>query len=241
VGKEVTTSLDALMKQCEGYTGFENIEEGDVIMSKAVLLQAMSPQITSGDNPGLSAGMIIDNISGEAVPEEFVPIKRCKKSYCLFNGQQGDPDFDPNYEERGLIFATEDKEHPDIKDFLIWGPNKEPPRAKEFITYLVLFKGKAVPSILSFGKTSLKKGKLFTTMTCGFCNEMGNTDPLFSHKYKLRSKKETKGRNTWYVLDVSHSGKFSAEVEGDEAFLRATLSAVSNYKDFEPRSKITEE
>jgi len=205
--------------------GFEDgVDQSDLIMPRAKLLQALSPEL-SDDNTELKKGQIINSITKEVLPAEFVPVLTFKE-YMKFNPKNTeDPNFSPDHEPGALIWKTRDANDPRVKETQ-WGTDGERPTALAVLNFIALFPGQAMPAIISFAKTSYGAGKKLYSMT-RYCK-----GDMFSHKYRLTSKKASGPAGEYYVLDVAAAGPVSpeiyAEAEGmwkDYAAMRERIQA----------------
>src|SRR3990167_6045771 len=95
-------------KQGRGFEG--GVDREDLILPRAVLLQALSPQI--GEVDGLKAGMVINNITNEVLPEKFIPIFRYVE-FLKFNPRDSkSPEYDHAFEPGALIWRITDPADP---------------------------------------------------------------------------------------------------------------------------------
>src|SRR3990167_3555991 len=81
--------------------GFESgVEKEDLIIPRAKLLQAMSPEMQEG---GFRVGQIINSLTKEELNEEFIPIFMFK-NWIRFNPRsKTEPNFNSEYEAGGIV------------------------------------------------------------------------------------------------------------------------------------------
>lgn len=148
--------------------------------------------------PNAKPGSIINHLTGEELPDTFIPFLRFKQ-YAKFNPRNSkDPNFDPNIEPGALIWVTSDSTDPRVAETK-WGEHGEQPTAVEFMSFMCLFEGYEYPVILPFSKTSLSAGKKLFSM-------LVFSGGGYNRKYKLSVKKQVKDGNTYFVYDVNPAG-----------------------------------
>ena len=184
--------------------GFEGMrmERSDLIIPRAKLLQALSPEVAEGD---LKAGMIINSLTLETLPLRFVPIF-CFKSYFRFNPRnRTDAAFDSAYEAGALIWRSIDPDDPRVVEETKFGPNGEKPLAMTCLNFFSCFPGVAMPIVASFSKTSYKAGKQLLSLT-RFCG-----GDMWSRAYQLGSTLQNNNQGTYYTFSLTSLGASSAE------------------------------
>ena len=195
----------ALMQADTEQRGFESgVDQQDLIIPRAKLIQALSPEMQEG-LPGIKVGAIINSLTKEALPEEFIPIFSFK-NYIRFNPRsKDDPNFDSDFEPGAIIWRSADPNDPQVQAQTKFGPNGEKPVATTFLNFFSYFPGVPMPIIVSFSKTSYKAGKNLLSLA-KFCG-----GDMFSRKYKLVSQMETNDIATYAVLKVAPIGDALAE------------------------------
>lgn len=183
--------------------GFEaEITQEDLILPRVKLVQGLA--IEAESFPEAKAGQIINNLTGEVLPAEFVPVF-VSIEWMKFNTRNTkDEGYDLNHEPGALIWKTSDKNAPEVAN------DPESWRYKSLV-FLTHFPGVPMPLVLTFSKTSFTAGKKLLSLA-QFSG--GN---MFSRKYKLNSKKEEKDGNIYHVLQVVPSGLASAEEQAVSA------------------------
>ncbi len=182
--------------------GFET-ESGreDLLIPRAKLLQKGSPEVEASD---LKPSSIINSLTKEILPVEFVPVFVFKE-YIRFNPRNQDkPGFDPNYAPGALIWKTVDPSDPRVEETK-FGPNGEQPVAQAVLNFFSYFPGTAMPIIVSFAKTSYKAGKQLYSLTKFTGGDM------FSRKYALTTKREENEAGVYWIYQVSPAGMTTPE------------------------------
>lgn len=234
---ELTTTRQAnnALAVMASYDEYGEIKAEEVRIPRVELLQPMSPEVQE-EGSTLKPGDIIESIGKTKLPEVFIPIKKLKTTYCLFNGTSARDDFfDPSREPRSLIISTINKEDEAIKPYLTWGKDSNgktvAPIAKEVISFLVLFHGETMPRVLSFSKSNHKQGIAFFNMLLQFKGR----EKMCQRKYSLKSKKVQKDGNTWFEYNITPAGQIiSLEGEYLDEFAAEVVNCFIQYKDYDP-------
>ena len=198
------TSLNSVTDK-KGFEG--GIDQGDLIIPRAQLLQAMSPILSLPEYAGtFKPGMIINNLTKDVLPPTFVPVFTFT-NWIRFNPRNSkDPNYDHAYEPGSVIYRTNDPYDARLKHDAQFGENGEPPLAIKFLNFFSYFPGQSMPIILSFSRTSFKAGKTLLSLARF---SPGN---MFSVRYRLSSRQKETDGNKYFILDVNVDGKN----EGDE-------------------------
>ncbi len=185
--------------------GFEGgIDQDDLIIPRAKLIQALSPEMTDR-SLRLSVGDVINSLTKEPVGTEFIPVFAFK-NYIRFNSRnKEDAAFDANFEPGAIIWRSNDALDPRVAAETKFGPNGEKPLATTFINFFCYFPGQTMPIIVSFSKTSYKAGKQLFSLA-KFSGE-----DMFARKYSLTSEMETNNIASYAVLKVAPAGKVTPE------------------------------
>jgi|GEM_PF-1007017 len=192
--------------------GFEeDAEQEDLIIPRAKLLQALSPEVEE-DPKRFQAGMIINSLTKETFPLDndgrivFVPILK-KTNWIRFNPRdKKSADFDPAFETGAIIWRSTDLLDPRVQEDGKFGANGEPPKATKFLNFLAHIPGTFIPVLISFSKTSFKAGKELLSLT-----QFSQERDMFAWTYTLRSKKETGDNGAYFVLKIDKAAKTSAD------------------------------
>lgn len=185
--------------------GFEaGVEQDDLIIPRAKLIQALSPEMTEG-LPGVRVGSIINSLTKEVLPAEFIPVFSFK-NYIRFNPRnKEDAAFDAAFEPGAIIWRSNDALDPRVDKECAFGPNGEKPLATEFMNFFAYFPGVAMPVIVSFSKTSYQAGRQLYSL----CKFSGGD--MFSRKYSLTGEMESNNIATFAVLKVRAAGMASPD------------------------------
>ena len=202
---DIAKSQTALAAGNVPQRGFEHgITQEDLIIPRAKLIQALSPELMEGLD-GIKAGAIINSLTKELLPQEFIPVFMFK-NYIRFNPRsKDDPNFDPEFEPGAVIWKSNDPEDAKVIEETKFGPNGEKPVATAFLNFFSYFPGVPMPIIVSFSKTSYKTGRQLLSLA-KFCG-----GDMFARKYRLTSQMETNDIATYAVLKVASVGASSPE------------------------------
>jgi hypothetical protein len=199
--------------------GLENdVERKDLIIPRAKLLQALSPEVSEGNG---KAGQIINSLTKEVLPAEFLPCIFFKQWICFNPRDSKHPNFNPLFGPGDVVYQSLDPNDERVKVDREFGPDGERPKATEFISFVSYFPGVQMPVVVSFANTSYKAGKQLLTMT-----KFGPKEGMWKRKFKLGSKteKNTNIGATYHVLTVEPAGNASDE---DAAFAKGVWESLS--------------
>lgn len=179
------------------------LEEGtsreELIFPRAKLMQALSPELE--ENGDLKAGLIINSITRDTLPEIFIPVFKFT-TWIRFNPRDTDkPGYDANFEPGDVIWRSNDPNDPKVIEESKFGENGERPIATRFLNFFSIFEGGEMPVVISFANTSYKTGKQLLSL-CKF-----TSGDIFSRKYKLGAKKVSNDKGTYYVYTIGVAGK----------------------------------
>ena len=203
--KPVKKENTALMNPRTSQRGFEGgIDQGDLIIPRAKLMQALSPELVEGLEK-VKVGSIINSLTKEILPQEFIPIFMFK-NFIRFNPRsKDDPNFDPDFELGAVIWKSNDALDPKVQEQTKFGPNGEKPVATTFLNFFSYFSGSPMPIIVSFSKTSYKSGKQLLSLA-KFCG-----GDMFARRYRLTSSMESNDIATYAILKVAPIGEPTPE------------------------------
>ncbi len=195
VAQSTALSTDTANRQ-----GFESpSSQDDFEIPRAKLFHGLPTEYE--DYPDAKPGMILNNITKEALPSVFIPIFR-HIEWIRFNPRDSkDPAFDMNHDAGAVIWRSSNPSDPRVVKEGAFGPNGEVPIATKFLSFLSYFPGVNMPVIVSFSKTSFKAGKQLNTMLTF------NTGDMWASKFTLASKLTKSGQNAYYVYEVKGAGK----------------------------------
>ncbi len=213
--------------------GFEEpTDREDLLIPRASLLQALSPQVTEGIER-CKSGVVINSISNTILPAEFIPIFKYTE-YLKFNPRdKKDENYDPAFEPGQLIWRITDKEDPRVAETK-FAEDGSKPTAQKVMNFLCYFPGEPMPIVLGFAKTSYKAGKKLISLA-----QLSGGD-MFSRKYRLQTKQADKEGIKYFVLDVALINKCNqAEFAIAEGLYNRFRG--KELKVHEPEKKIVEE
>lgn len=189
--KEETNIAKALARR-----GFEEeTQKEDLIIPRAKLLQALSPEVVERPKD-YQPGMIINSLTKTILPSEFIPIFKFT-NWIRFNPRNPkDPAFNNQFEPGAIIWRSNDPYDMKVISEGAFGANGERPLASKFINFFSYFPGLPMPIIVSFANTSFKAGKQLISLA-----KFSGGD-MFSRKYKLNSKQSKNALGTFFVLNV---------------------------------------
>jgi len=184
--------------------GFEEpIDRAELIMPRAKIVQS-----TSAEADKVSLGSIVNNITGDVLPNKFIPIMKFTQVIKFNSRDPKSEDFDPNYEPGAYMWLINDPNDHRWEEGE-FGPDGEKPKAIKTINFLSLFEGQSIPVVLSFFNTSFKAGKRLLSLAV--YSSMATKKDMFANKYALETTKTTNDKGTFYVLNVSPSGESTEE------------------------------
>lgn len=174
----------------------ENDQKEDIIIPRVKMLQKMSPEVDE-DPSKFRPGMLINSISKEILPGEFIPVIKFTE-WIKFNAMDANmPGFDTSKAPGELIYRTSNPFDEMVIKEGHFGPNGEKPTMIKFLNFLSWFPGTNIPLVVSFCKTSLRAGKTLLSLA-----RFSNAD-LFSRVYSLTTKKQESNGFTYHILEVA--------------------------------------
>ena len=194
-----------------------DVERKDLIIPRAKLLQALSPEVSEGNG---RPGQVINSLTKEVLPGEFIPCIFFKQWICFNPRDSKHPNFNPLFGPGDVVYQSLDPNDERVKVDREFGPEGERPKATEFISFVSYFPGVQMPVVVSFANTSYKAGKQLLTML-----NFGSK-AIWERKFKLGSKteKNTAIGATYNVLTVEPAGDASDE---DAAFAKGVWESLS--------------
>src|SRR3972149_1970003 len=111
MANELAGKAESALAACSRQRGFESgITQEDLIIPRAKLIQALSPEISEG--LGVKPGDIINSLTKEVLPDEFIPVFMFK-NFIRFNPRsKADPSFDPAYEPGAGVWKAKEPHGP---------------------------------------------------------------------------------------------------------------------------------
>lgn len=179
--------------------GFERIDLREVSMPRVKVMQGLSPELEDEDYD-FRPGDIIHGLLMEKLPENFIPLQ-VWDSRILFSSRE---------EGSKILCRANDGRHgfPEGADTPRpcsscphgqWNGDN-PPECTLTINVLALFEGYDMPVVIQFANTSWKYGNRFKQMA------VYSGGDIFSRKYKLKSKRESNDKGTYYVIQAKPAG-----------------------------------
>ena len=180
--------------------GFEEpTPREDLIIPRAKLLQALSPEVVEG-RPDCRPGVIVNSVTSTPLPARFVPVFKFTQ-WLRFNPRnQKDPNFDGAKSPGALLWRSTDPYDPRVQREGAWGPNGEKPLALKCLSFFARFDGLVHPVIVPFAATSYKAGKQLLSIA-----HFAGVD-MFARAYKLGARSESNDMGTYFVLTVTPDG-----------------------------------
>jgi len=166
----------------------EEDDREDLILPVARLIQPNSPEVM---DQGLKPGTLINSITKENLPAEFIPILKFKRWIKFAPAEAG----------RGVEWMSSNPRDPRVIQHAKWGENGEKPAVTAFLNFLSVFNDDFMhPVILGFCNTSYKTGKQLYSIA-----KFSGGD-LFSRRYAVTSVKTKNDKGTFFVLKVELVG-----------------------------------
>lgn len=214
-----------LATQSEVPMGFEDEEEGDLIVPRVKVVQTLSPE---RKEKVAEEGDIVNSLTKEKLNGKvFIPVFKFNNNIW----------WKPRSEGGGIKCIARDGKIGNLSDgqTLIckacrkneFDNSKQGaealPKCTKYINFFGFFEGERMPIILSFAKTNFGEGKKLYSLAKVTMQNMWN------HGYRLDAKLVTKGDNEWYIINPGMNGSTSEE---DRAF------GLSLYHSFRGRSDL---
>jgi len=196
----------ALVNSGEVQEGFEEpIDIKDIIISRALLLQALSPDVVAHGDV-FRPGQIMDSVTKIILSAEFIPLYKFT-NYIRFNPRnQKHPDYDPAYGPGDIMWRTSDPLDKRVIEETKFRDDGSAPLAIKFLNYMSYFPGTDMPIVVSFAKTSYNAGKNLLNLA------LRTKKAMFATKYKLSSMPEVNSAGqSYFVLSVDSLGPVSEE------------------------------
>jgi hypothetical protein len=184
--------------------GMEEVSDrSDLIMPRAKLLQSNSPEIQ--ENVTLRAGMMLNNVTQEVLPMEFIPVIKFTEWFKFNARDEKSPDYDSSYRSGAMIWRITDPHDHRVEEAK-FGPNGEKPKAMKVLAFMSYFPGVPMPVVVSFANTSMKAGKKLNTML-----EFSVGKAAFANKYRLKPSLVKGDKGPYWVNDVALVGPATEE------------------------------
>lgn len=191
-----TTELNAQVE--ETVYGFEDSNSSDIVIPRIKVINALSPERQDGL---AEEGDVINSLTKDSVVgKAFIPIKQ------YYSKIKWNPDRDAD--QRIMCFSRDGKIGADGDgtnhactnckecqfDNTKTGKDAQP-TCTSYMNFLGFFAGDPMPVVLSFAKTNYNEGKKMLSIARSLrCN-------IWDYAYMLSSKKVSKGRNSWFIIE----------------------------------------
>lgn len=216
--------------------GFENQTKDDVGIPFIDILQPGSPEVQDGGMPGAKAGMIINRTTGEIwdttkTDEQFyfcpAITEHCYTEWKPRQDAQGNQlkgGFVARHELTEEICQKARTEQP----FKVYKLQNGNDLIETFYTpsNIVSPNGGFAPAMLAFTSSKIKPYKAFSYIARAIMVPDGKGNmknpPLWSHIYKITTKKKVDGTRTWYIpvigFKVDNDAEASRLVPGEQLY-----------------------
>lgn len=196
-----------LATQSEAPLGYEDEEDGDLIVPRVKIIQLMSPEFKEKI---ADEGDIINSLTKEKLNgKKFIPVFKFNNNIW----------WKPRSEGGGMNCIARDGKNGIMSDGTALMcmmcrknefNNKEQgaaalPVCTKYMNFFGFFEGEFAPIILSFAKTNYNEGKKLYSLAKVTMQNM------WHNGYILTEKKMAKGGNEWYNVNVSPAGATSEE------------------------------
>lgn len=214
-GSEVAQDQDqaskALTTPIQPILGFEDEEEGEMIIPRVKVIQTLSPERKDGT---AKEGDIINSLTKIRLNGKvFVPVFKFNNNIlwkersegggiaCIARDGKTGTCADGTTKLCKICKLNEFDNSKTGKDAL--------PKCTKYINFFGFIAGDRIPMILSFAKTNYNEGKKMYSLAKVTMQNMWN------HGYTLTEKLVSKNGNDWYIANIAPAGVSSDE---DKAF-----------------------
>ena len=198
--KDLTTKENNLPveAEAEAILGFEDAKDGDAIIPRLKVIQALSPERVAKE---AEEGDILNSLTQESyTPDDrFIPVKQ------YYTNIEWNPDRDAD--ERifcrsfdGRIGVSSDGETHSCAactknqfDNTKTGKDAQP-LCTNYMNFLGFFSGTPMPVVLSFARTNYNEGKKMLSIAKSLMKS------IWCYTYSLSAKAISKGKNSWFIL-----------------------------------------
>lgn len=208
---EILKSLPPVIGTIELGEGHEVVEGmSEITIPRASLMQATSGAVREAtDELPVKAGTLINSLTKEILPKKFLPIFKFTNFVCWNPRKKDDPNFNRDFQPGELIFQTTNPKDSRLyqtndlypKGFLDFSRDGAAPKVTRYMNFLCYFDGNSLPLVLSFAKTSMKKGgEALNTLARMYGGSM------YSHKYTLTIQSKDGAEGAYYTMEVTPGG-----------------------------------
>jgi hypothetical protein len=194
-----------LTTQNEAPMGFEDEQDGDLIVPRVKVVQSLSPE---RKEKTADEGDIINSLTKEKLQgKTFIPVFKFNNNIW----------WKPRSEGGGIQCISREGKVGKMSDgtslmCAICRKNEFDntkqgaaalPSCTKYINFFGFFSGEPMPIILSFAKTNFNEGKKLYSLAKVTMQNMWN------HGYTLNPKEMSKGGNDWFIIDPQMAGPTS--------------------------------
>lgn len=187
--------------------GFEDEEQGDMIIPRVKVMQTLSPEVRDRT---AEEGDIINSLTGDKLNgKTFIPVFKFNNHIWWRDRSEGG----------GILCMARDGKHGVMSDgtnlvcnvcrkceFDNTKQGKEAlPVCTKYINFFGFFEGERLPIIMSFSKTNYNEGKKLYSLAKVTMQNMWN------YGYAVNEKKQAKSGNEWFVMQMAPAGPTSEE------------------------------
>lgn len=221
VNEVSTLGENMLSQQNQTPMGFENEDDGDLIIPRIKVVQTLSPE---RKEKLAEEGDIINSLTKTKLNGKvFVPVFKITSN--IYWKDRSDGGGMQCQSRDGKIGQCSDGTSKMCKvcklnEFDNTQTGKAAlPKCTKYINFFGFIQGKHIPIILSFAKTNYNEGrKLYSLAKVTMQN-------MWNHGYALTEKKVAKAGNEWFIIDTTPVGKTTDE---DRAYGMQLFNAFRN-------------
>lgn len=207
---EIKKQDQLLATQNEAPLGYEDEDDGDLIIPRVKVVQLMSPEFK---NKEADEGDIINSLTKEKLNgKKFIPVFKFTNVILWKDRSEGGGIAAISRDNKMMIPSDGSAPYPvgRLADFDNTKQGKDAiPTHVRYMNFFGFFEGEQAPIILSFAKTNYAEGKKLYSLAKVTMQNMWNNG------YYLESKKKSKNGNEWHIINPVVGGPTSEE---DRAF-----------------------
>lgn len=211
--------------QSEAPMGYEDEDEGDVLVPRVKIIQSLSPE---RKEKIAEEGDIINSLTKEKLTGKvFIPVFMFKN--IILWKDRADGGGIEAFSNDNKIMVPSDGSEPypvgRLADFDNTKQGKDAiPTHVRYMNFFGFFEGEMVPTILSFSKTNYAEGKkLYSLAKVSMAN-------MWNNGYTLNAKAMSKAGNDWFNISVTPAGATSEEARAHGLALFKTFRDKADIK-----------
>lgn len=235
MSKEIATQNENLLAtQSEAPLGYEDEEEGDMIVPRVKIVQSLSPE---RKEKIAEEGDIINSLTKEKLNGKvFIPVFMFKNIIKWRDRADGGGIEAYSHDNKMMIPSDGSAPYPvgRLADFDNTKQGKDAiPTHVRYMNFFGFFEDDMVPIILSFSKTNYAEGKKLYSLAKVSMQNMWHIG------YKLEAKQMTKAGHDWFNIAVTPAGQTTEEQRAYGMNLYKTFRNSDNLKfDMEDESNV---